>query len=508
MASVGSRVRWVAVLLAVILALPILGITLYFTHDVQSRIAAARDERTGLAHVALLQAFLTDSEAFAAAVTCPKAGTDVAALRAKAGADLAAIDAFQSGDAIPPRWPQVENAWHALGSASNENDFQRFFDPLAASFVSVSDQSGLTFDPDSVGIDLADSLAYRLPRAVEQFQSARRQLCAISEAPPIAARLSLQKSQTRGEQFSGDAFQDLDDAASHQTTQLGPVLAAYAHARAAAATTTLQMDAFLTQAAPGQRERTEDALAGLTASLYTLMSAELPTLRGIIDRRLSVYGRVRVLAILPGVLGTLAAIAVAILLLRLLLQNAALQAAEKVAAEQEHLAMHDSLTGLLTRRAFFAALESAVTSGPHHGALCLFDLDDFKIINDTYGHLAGDEILVRLARVIDGAVRGTDPVARLGGDEFAVFLRAPISRQGVERALATITRDASAPVEIRGQTFRSSVSAGATFIEDVTKMSIEDALAQADTALYQAKAAMRGRFVFIESAGSASTFEV
>ena len=503
----GSRVRWIAALFAVILALPIVGITLYFTHDVQGRIAAARSERAGLAHVALLQAFLTDSEAFAQAVICP-AGGDLEALRTKAAADLAAIDAFQARGGAPPRWPEVESAWRALGPAPREADFARLFDPLAASFVNISDESGLTVDPDAVGIDLADGLTYRLPRAVQQFQSARRDLCDLPDTPAIAARLALQKSQTRGAQFASDAFQDLDDAATHGNTQLGAVMAAYARARGADPAATARMDDFLTQTAPGQRVLTEEALSHLTDSLYALMSAEVPALRGIIDRRLAGYGRVRLLAIAPGVLGIIAAIAVAALLIRLLLQNAALQAAEKVAAEQEHLAMHDSLTGLLTRRAFFSALESAVTSGPNHGALCLFDLDDFKIINDTYGHLAGDEILVRLARVIEGAVRGTDPVARLGGDEFAVFLRAPISRKGVERALATITRDASAPVDIRGQTFRSSVSAGATFIEDVTKMSIEDALAQADAALYQAKAAMRGRFVFLEAQDNEPTFEV
>jgi len=99
------RVRWIAALFAVILALPIVGITLYFTHDVQGRIAAARSERAGLAHVALLQAFLTDSEAFAQAVICP-AGGDLEALRTKAAADLAAIDAFQARGGAPPRWPK------------------------------------------------------------------------------------------------------------------------------------------------------------------------------------------------------------------------------------------------------------------------------------------------------------------------------------------------------------------------------------------------------------------
>ena len=110
-------------------------------------------------------------------------------MRTKAAADLAAIDAFQARGGAPPRWPEVESAWRALGPAPREADFARLFDPLAASFVNISDESGLTVDPDAVGIDLADGLTYRLPRAVQQFQSARRDLCDLPDTPAIAARL-------------------------------------------------------------------------------------------------------------------------------------------------------------------------------------------------------------------------------------------------------------------------------------------------------------------------------
>ena len=119
-------------------------------------------------------------------------------------------------------------------------------------------------------------------------------------------------------------------------------------------------------------------------------------------------------------------------------------------------------THSMNRRAFFSTLERAVTGGTNHGALCVFDIDRFKQINDTYGHMTGDEVLVRLAQTIEASVRSTDAVARLGGDEFAVFLHPPIDRRGVERVLEKITNDMKVPAEIRGHVIEGSVSVGMT----------------------------------------------
>ena len=90
-----------------------------------------------------------------------------------------------------------------------------------------------------------------------------------------------------------------------------------------------------------------------------------------------------------------------------------------------HQATHDALTGLFNRQAFDGhlqrALEETRIRGTQH-ALCYLDLDQFKVVNDTCGHLAGDELLCRVTSLIQDAVRETDLVARLGGDEFAVLM--------------------------------------------------------------------------------------
>ncbi|WP_417841479.1 GGDEF domain-containing protein [Terasakiella sp.] len=91
----------------------------------------------------------------------------------------------------------------------------------------------------------------------------------------------------------------------------------------------------------------------------------------------------------------------------------------------DRLAMTDSLTGLLNRRGFQAELQRVLASARRFketGILAYIDLDDFKQINDTFGHACGDEVLCHVARVMERMTRGMDYVARLGGDEFAILL--------------------------------------------------------------------------------------
>lgn len=99
---------------------------------------------------------------------------------------------------------------------------------------------------------------------------------------------------------------------------------------------------------------------------------------------------------------------------------------ERMIQEQQirHLAMHDPLTNLPNRRVLQETLERVVDRAGrgHHGALLLMDLDDFKLVNDTLGHLAGDQLLVTLAEVLKRSLRPGDMLARLGGDEFAALV--------------------------------------------------------------------------------------
>lgn len=106
------------------------------------------------------------------------------------------------------------------------------------------------------------------------------------------------------------------------------------------------------------------------------------------------------------------------------LENRIEQQAELIASLAEK-ANHDSLTGLLNRLGMEVALEAAVTNFKrygHGGALLMLDLNRFKMVNDTFGHAAGDALLRHVARGLRECTRSTDSLCRLGGDEFMVFL--------------------------------------------------------------------------------------
>jgi diguanylate cyclase (GGDEF)-like protein/PAS domain S-box-containing protein len=164
-------------------------------------------------------------------------------------------------------------------------------------------------------------------------------------------------------------------------------------------------------------------------------------------------------------------------------------------AELRFLADHDALTGLPNRRRFHDELQRHLAFTGRYGgegAVLLFDLDNFKYLNDTQGHKAGDQYLVSLARVLTERLRQTDVVARLGGDEFGVLLPAagPVQARRVAELLAEAVRD-HAPL-VGGQPVKLSTSIGiACFSQGGADPG--ELLAAADLAMYDAKEAGRDR---------------
>jgi diguanylate cyclase (GGDEF)-like protein len=173
---------------------------------------------------------------------------------------------------------------------------------------------------------------------------------------------------------------------------------------------------------------------------------------------------------------------------------------ERVEAEgrMRHLALHDYLTGLPNRLLFDERLAAAVAAAAARGrtlALHCLDLNDFKGLNDTLGHEAGDELLRQAAGRLSGLVQGADLVARLGGDEFALLqheVDGPEQAAALAgRALATL----ALPFRIAGKEVFSSASLGIALSADAG-LGPGDLLRQADIALYAAKSAGRGVFRF------------
>lgn len=161
------------------------------------------------------------------------------------------------------------------------------------------------------------------------------------------------------------------------------------------------------------------------------------------------------------------------------------------------LAFHDALTGMGNRRFLGERLSHALQCSHRQGAqlaVILIDLDDFKLVNDSYGHSLGDEILKTAASRLAATVRASDIVARLGGDEFVVVAEMtglePLS-QLIERLFDAML----APAELRGVTFALRMSVGIALYPD-DGSDAETLLRQADAAMCAAKAEGKNRFAF------------
>jgi diguanylate cyclase (GGDEF)-like protein/PAS domain S-box-containing protein len=168
----------------------------------------------------------------------------------------------------------------------------------------------------------------------------------------------------------------------------------------------------------------------------------------------------------------------------------------------QHIAYHDGLTDLANRTCFHERLEVAVErtrlDADERFAVLFLDLDRFKIVNDSLGHLAGNELLREVAQRLRACVRPSDLVARLGGDEFAVLLEnlhdPELGMRLAQRVLDALCK----PVAINGTEVLPGASIGITF-SDLGYRTVDEVLRDADLAMYEAKGAGRGRVALFDS---------
>ncbi len=199
------------------------------------------------------------------------------------------------------------------------------------------------------------------------------------------------------------------------------------------------------------------------------------------------------------------AVALVFLLLRRLAARA-LESLDDASAEQERLerelvavkeakeefrslAYHDGLTGLPNRHLFRDRLGLAIThSSRHQGHLALLylDVDDFKGVNDSFGHGSGDRVLVELAGRIRAAVRAEDTVARIGGDEFVVLLAQVTGARDAARVAAKVLDAVRLPLRVDGHEVSIAASVGVSVYPD-DGTSSDDLVRHADGAMYRNK---------------------
>ena len=165
--------------------------------------------------------------------------------------------------------------------------------------------------------------------------------------------------------------------------------------------------------------------------------------------------------------------------------------------ELAHQATHDFLTGILNRRAILDRLKQEISrAGRDHESLSIgmFDIDHFKIVNDTFGHQAGDEALVAFTRLIQGGLREYDCVGRYGGEEFLVIAPGSVGSKSEGLYERLRARIAGAEIATNAGSISLTVSIGAA--PGTGRSAVDALIAAADAALYQAKAEGRNRVAY------------
>ncbi len=171
----------------------------------------------------------------------------------------------------------------------------------------------------------------------------------------------------------------------------------------------------------------------------------------------------------------------------------------KSEARNRHMAIHDALTGLPNRTLFSERLAHGLEQVKRHKgvmAVHCIDLDQFKIVNDTFGHQAGDELICATAQRFKSLCRKSDTIARLGGDEFAIVQLGTTANGAAELASRMIALLAE-PFALSFAKVEIGCSVGITIVSDPNLEAFE-ALRQADLALYKAKSSGRGQYVLFE----------
>ena len=181
----------------------------------------------------------------------------------------------------------------------------------------------------------------------------------------------------------------------------------------------------------------------------------------------------------------------------------------KIEDQLLHDAQHDGLTGLPNRSYLMERLSQALKHLRRHGldqfALLFIDLDRFKVINDSFGHLEGDRFLIETAQRIKSCVRENDTLARMGGDEFVILLDSINATEDAIEVSDRILQALSMPYQLAKQEFISGASIGIAFSGRNKLVTSESLLRDADAAMYQAKANGKGCYVIFDDKLSAQS---
>ena len=183
------------------------------------------------------------------------------------------------------------------------------------------------------------------------------------------------------------------------------------------------------------------------------------------------------------------------------------RARDDVLTQLSNMAYTDQLTGLPNRRVLVRDIEKLISESIRHkfyGALLLIDLDDFKPINDTYGHFAGDFVLVEIAKRLNNNIRTGDVASRIGGDEFVILLNQlssdlDLAKEESVKLAEKLQQIISEPYSYQGKELHVGVSIGIRLLGE-NMIGVDAAIREADGAMYKSKQHGKGRIIVYDKA--------
>ena len=178
-------------------------------------------------------------------------------------------------------------------------------------------------------------------------------------------------------------------------------------------------------------------------------------------------------------------------------------------AKIEYLAHHDPLTNLPNRLLLKARLNKSIEKAndlKQRLAIFFIDIDNFKMINDTYGHSIGDKIINLVAQRLQKNIRKNDTISRIGGDEFIIVVEDIIEQKNIQKIANKILSDFNDPIRLEEYLFDTTISMGISVFPN-NGLNAEDLIKQADTAMYSAKNAGRNQFHFYKKEMTSEIFE-
>jgi len=172
---------------------------------------------------------------------------------------------------------------------------------------------------------------------------------------------------------------------------------------------------------------------------------------------------------------------------------------KKSEEELKHYAFFDKLTGLRNRMSLYDKIDNMILQSKRKetlNAVVFMDLDGFKTVNDTYGHDAGDYVLVVVSKRLLALLRETDTVARIGGDEFVLLLTNLLDKNKVEPILDKMIKLIEEPILFGNLELKISTSVGITFYPDDVSLDSDELIRRSDKAMYKAKESGKGKYEF------------